>query len=143
MRHSGTEDQSQDKAPGVGPARQRTGVKSVSQGSPTGCEHQHRRIFARNLCSGCYYRSSRSKKAWVCEHTNKVHYAKGLCQNCYLSCYYRDRKSNKNNLNRVQQIPQDDRNNISHPAGTGVELEDQIATSEQQEASQVARVPRT
>ena len=53
-----------------------------------------RQIYARNLCSKCYYKCSRLKKASKCKHSGvRPHYSKGLCRECYLRFYYKKRKS--------------------------------------------------
>ena len=51
------------------------------------CHHKDRKHYARNMCSNCYHKQGRIKKAWLCIHKNKPHYAKGKCHICYLNCY--------------------------------------------------------
>ena len=52
----------------------------------------------------CYHRIGRTKKAWACPHPYKLHYSKGLCQNCYLSKYYHDKKAERLNISKQQNV---------------------------------------
>lgn len=55
-----------------------------------------RPIYARDLCSKCYYKCARLKRASKCQHAGvKPHYSKGLCRECYLMVYYQNRKKNR------------------------------------------------
>ena len=58
------------------------------------CPHKNRKHYAKvilqlikNMCSNCYRKKGRMKKAWLCPHNTKSHYARGKCQNCYLYSY--------------------------------------------------------
>jgi hypothetical protein len=53
------------------------------------CPHKDKKHYAKNMCSSCYHKEGRIKKAWLCPHVNKAHYAKGKCQNCYLNGYHK------------------------------------------------------
>lgn len=53
-------------------------------------------IYARSMCSRCYYKCSRLKRASKCQHKDtRPHYSKGLCRECYLRFYYKQRKEKK------------------------------------------------
>eukprot|EP00826_Nyctotherus_ovalis_P037575 TRINITY_DN3437_c0_g1_i16.p3 TRINITY_DN3437_c0_g1~~TRINITY_DN3437_c0_g1_i16.p3 ORF type:complete len:132 (-),score=28.78 TRINITY_DN3437_c0_g1_i16:69-464(-) len=59
------------------------------------CPHKDRKHYAKGMCSNCYHRQGRTKKAWNCPHTSKAHYSKGKCQTCYLFEYHQDKKVSK------------------------------------------------
>ena len=61
----------------------------------TACPHYDRKHYAKNMCSACYNKNGRTKKAWVWGHPDKIHYAKGLCQFWYLAKYHKENSSNK------------------------------------------------
>ena len=53
----------------------------------------NRKVYAKGLCSNCYYKSSRMRPATSCAHAGVLpHYSKGQCRNCYLMDYYTLRK---------------------------------------------------
>eukprot|EP00826_Nyctotherus_ovalis_P019994 TRINITY_DN1623_c0_g4_i2.p1 TRINITY_DN1623_c0_g4~~TRINITY_DN1623_c0_g4_i2.p1 ORF type:complete len:157 (-),score=23.53 TRINITY_DN1623_c0_g4_i2:46-516(-) len=56
------------------------------------CPHPDRKHYAKNMCSNCYHKLGRIKKAWNCPHTHKAHYSKGKCQMCYLFEYHQNKK---------------------------------------------------
>lgn len=54
------------------------------------------KIYARKLCSKCYYKSNQVRSATKCVHTGlRPHYSKGRCRSCYLQLYYLNRKKIK------------------------------------------------
>lgn len=66
----------------------------------TGCKLP-RKIYAKSLCSNCYYKNNLMRLATECKHAGlKPHYSKGQCRNCYLMDYYtlrKDKRSAKKN----------------------------------------------
>ncbi|CAI2374693.1 unnamed protein product [Moneuplotes crassus] len=64
----------------------------------TNCGHTMRKHYAKGMCSTCYHKRGRTKKAWNCEHTDELHYAKGCCQECYLIFHS---KRGKNKLKKI------------------------------------------
>lgn len=71
---------------------------SPTKPSNSKCPHTERKHYAKNMCSSCYRREGREKKAWLCSHNSKAHYAKGLCQLCYLNKYH-EKKALKSHVN--------------------------------------------
>ena len=61
-------------------------------------EHTSRKHYAKGMCSTCYHKGGRTKKAWNCEHKDELHYAKGCCQECYLIFHS---KRGKNKLKKL------------------------------------------
>ena len=53
------------------------------------CPHPERKHCAKNMCSSCYRKYGREKKAYKCPHSDRSAYSKGLCQYCYLKDYHR------------------------------------------------------
>ena len=60
----------------------------------TACPHVDSKHYAKNLCSNCYHRKGRDKKAWACKHVDRIHYAHGLCHNCYQTSHIEKVKQN-------------------------------------------------
>lgn len=79
---------------------QKTEIKSDGGEQPEEqyqCPHHDRVKIAKNMCSYCYIKVGKTKKAYRCEHVDKPLYSKGMCQICYLHHYYVDKRKKKNN----------------------------------------------
>jgi hypothetical protein len=66
--------------------------ESTGRAVITNCPHLSRKYYAKKMCSSCYHKYGRAKRAWACEHKERLHYAKGVCQFCYLKNYYKRRR---------------------------------------------------
>ena len=51
---------------------------------PFNCEHTDRRIYSRGMCSRCYAKHGRIKKASLCQHTDRRMFCRKMCKACFL-----------------------------------------------------------
>ena len=56
----------------------------------TKCEHTDAKYYAKGMCTNCYFKFGREKRATCCP--DKPKYAKGVCHNCYMKKYSKDKR---------------------------------------------------
>lgn len=56
----------------------------------TKCEHTDQKYYAKGMCTNCYFKKGREKRATCCP--DKPKYAKGVCQNCYMKKYSKGKR---------------------------------------------------
>ena len=64
----------------------------------TKCEHTDQKYYAKGMCTNCYFKFGREKRATCCP--DKPKYAKGVCQNCYMKKYSKGKRQQNKEAKR-------------------------------------------